>query len=148
MKIAIASDHRGVELRQKVVALLKALNHTCEDMGPEGGQSVHYPEYAALVAQAVSKGLADKGILICGSGQGMAIAANKVSKIRASLCNDLFSARYARLHNNANVLCLGAAVLGDELALDIVKTWLTTSFEEGRHQVRVELIAEIEENLR
>lgn len=142
--IAIGSDHAGVALKQEVLALLKEMDLPCEDFGAQGEASVDYPDYARAVAEAVAGGKAALGILICGTGIGMSISANKVPGIRAALCGDVFSAKMSRLHNDANVLVLGARVIGAGLALEIVRAWLSAAFEGGRHQRRVDKMMALE----
>lgn len=144
MRIAMGSDHAGFDLKRKIVAFLRELGHQVEDMGTTGTEPADYPDYAREVCAAVKAGLADLGVLVCGTGLGMAIAANKVPGIRAVACTDAFSARCSREHNDANVLCLGERVVGDGVARDIVATWLSAGFLGGRHQRRVDKIAEIE----
>lgn len=149
MKIAIGSDHRGVEVKRRLVALLQQMGHEVIDTGPEGHDSVDYPDFAFQVAQAVRLGQVDRGILICGSGIGMCIAANKVPGVRAAPCHDSITAEMSRRHNDANVLCLSADLLGEELIERMIKIWLTTDFEGGRHARRVEKITRFEaEHLR
>ncbi|HLN60000.1 MAG TPA: ribose 5-phosphate isomerase B [Symbiobacteriaceae bacterium] len=140
MKVAIGSDHGGLELKEHVIAALKELNLAYEDMGTHDRSSCDYPDYAQKVAAAVVSGEYDQGILICGTGIGMSIAANKVQGIRAALCNEIFSAKMARAHNNANILCIGARVVGPSVAQEIVKAYFTSAFEGGRHGQRVEKI--------
>jgi len=137
MIIAIGSDHGGFELKERVSVLLKNLNHEIIDTGCYSMDSVDYPLYAEAVSAKIVAGKCDTGILICGTGIGMSIAANRYRKIRAALCHDDFTARMSREHNNANILCLGARVTGDGVALDIVKTWLSTEFVGGRHLQRI-----------
>jgi ribose 5-phosphate isomerase B len=144
MKVAIGSDHAGFELKEHLKPLLAALGHEVSDMGTDSTESVDYPPICAGVAREVVQGRADRGIVIGGSGQGEQLAANKVNGARASLCNDLYTARFARLHNDANVLSIGARVVGTGLAEEIVKTWFATEFEGGRHARRVAQISEIE----
>jgi ribose 5-phosphate isomerase B len=144
MKIAIASDHRGFDVKGKILSLIKDLGHEGIDFGPNCAESVDYPDYAAKVARAVSHGEVDRGILICGTGIGMCIAANKYHGVRAAACHDDLTAEMSRLHNDANVLCLSADLLGDRLVNRMVEIWLTTQFEGGRHARRVGKIAEIE----
>ena len=145
MHIAIASDHGGFSLKGEIAKLLKSTGHTCHDMGPQDGSAVDYPDYAQRVATAVAGGLFDRGILICGTGQGMAITANKVKGIRAAVCQDTYSARMSREHNDANVLCMGQRVVGPGLAADIVKTWMKAEFSgEERHSRRVAKISALE----
>lgn len=144
MKIAIASDHRGVRVKGQILAQLVELGHTGMDMGPTEDQNVDYPDFAAKVAKAVSSGDADRGILICGTGMGMCIAANKFRGVRAVTCHDDVTAEMGRRHNNSNVMCLSADMLGDRLLGRIVEIWLRTEFEGGRHQRRLEKIEEFE----
>jgi ribose 5-phosphate isomerase B len=146
MKIAIGSDHRGLEVKRRIVALLKQLDHEVLDVGPDQRESVDYPDYAFQVGAAVSEGRVDRGILICGTGIGMCIAANKVHGVRAAPCHDSITAEMSRRHNNANVLCLSADLLGEELIDRMVRIWLTTAFENGRHARRVEKIQRYEES--
>src|SRR5262249_34496960 len=144
MKIAVGSDHRGYELKRRVVALLAQLGHEVLDLGPEGGESVDYPDFAFQVARAVGEGKADRGILVCGTGIGMCIAANKVRGVRAAPCHDSITAEMSRRHNDANVLCLSADLLGEELIERMVRIWLETEFEGGRHARRVDKITRFE----
>jgi len=144
MKVAIASDHRGVEVKQKVQALVKELGHEPVDCGPSGIESVDYPDYASKVAEAVSTGQVDRGILICGTGIGMCITANKFPGVLAAPCHDELTAQMSRLHNNSNVLCISADLLGDKLINRMVEIWLNTEFEGGRHARRLEKIRQIE----
>jgi ribose 5-phosphate isomerase B len=144
MKIIIGSDHRGFEVKRRIIALLTHLGHQLNDVGPANRESVDYPDFAFQVAQAVSHGEADRGILICGTGIGMCIAANKVPGVRAAPCHDSITAEMSRRHNNANVLCLSADLLGEELIDRMVHIWLTTDFEGGRHARRVDKITRFE----
>lgn len=144
MKIAISSDHGGNNLRKEIMALLDDLQVHYEDFGPQTTDSVDYPDFAKPVAEAVANGEFDRGILICGTGIGMSIAANKVKGIRCALVHDVFSAKATRCHNDSNILAMGERVIGPGLACEIVKTWLNTEFEGGRHVRRVEKISEIE----
>ncbi|MED3727310.1 ribose 5-phosphate isomerase B [Priestia filamentosa] len=144
MKIIIASDHGGINIRKEIISLLEEMNVEYEDMGCSCDTSVDYPDYALPVAEKVSTGEADRGILICGTGIGMSIAANKVEGIRCALVHDTFSARATREHNDSNVLAMGERVIGPGLARDIVKIWLETPFEGGRHKVRIDKISNIE----
>jgi ribose 5-phosphate isomerase B len=144
MKIAIGSDHAGYELKEHLRAYLAEAGHEVADMGTDSTEPVDYPPICAGVAREVVDGRAERGIVLGGSGQGEQISANKVRGARAALCNDLYTARYSRLHNDANVLSIGARVVGTGLAEAIVDTWFATDFEGGRHQRRVEQIAEIE----
>ena len=143
-KIAIGSDHRGFTLKENLIALLEEMNLTVEDMGTFSTDSASYPEYAKKVATAVSRKECSLGVLICGSGIGMSITANKFRGVRAALCYDVNAAKMCRLHNNANILVLGERC-GLEIAKEAVSVWLETPFEGGRHQKRLELIEEIEE---
>jgi ribose 5-phosphate isomerase B len=144
MKIAIGSDHAGFALKQQLVATLEGDGHTVVDLGTDSEESVDYPPICAGVGRKVAAGEVERGIVLGGSGQGEQISANKVHGVRAALCNDLYTARYSRLHNDANVLSIGARVVGSALADEIVKVWLDTEFEGGRHERRVEQIAAVE----
>ena len=144
MKIAVGADHGGYALKDIIVDRLQERGYEVRDFGTHGPEPVDYPDYARPVARAVASGVFDLGILVCGTGIGVSIAANKVVGIRAAACSDTYSARMSRQHNNANVLCLGGRVLGPGLALDIVDAWLTAEFEGGRHARRVEGIHRIE----
>lgn len=144
MKIAIGSDHGGVDLKEEIINFLKSENYNVKDFGPNSKASCDYPDYALPLAEAVVANEFDLGILVCGTGIGISIAANKVPGIRAALCSDTFSAHATREHNNANILALGARVVGTGLALDIVKTFLNAKFEGDRHQGRIDKIADIE----
>ena len=146
--IAIGSDHGGLELKQYLMKHLEAQGIAYKDYGTYTADSCDYPEYAEKVCRAVTGGEADKGILICGTGIGISIAANKVRGIRAALCGDCYSAEFTRLHNDANVLCMGGRVVGTGLAEKIVDTFLSTEFLGGRHARRIAMIAEIEERER
>jgi ribose 5-phosphate isomerase B len=141
MKLAIGADHGGLELKQEVVKFLQSFkNIEVSDFGTAGKDSVDYPDYGKKVSEAVSTGAMDRGILICGTGIGMSIVANRYPKVRAALCHDHFTASMSRLHNNANILVMGERVIGKGVALEIVKTWLETEFEGGRHQLRLNKI--------
>lgn len=144
MKIAIGSDHRGFDVKRRIVSLLTRLGHEVLDVGPASAESVDYPDFAFEVARAVHEGRVDRGILICGTGIGMCIAANKVAGVRAAPCHDSITAEMSRRHNDANVLCLSADLLGGELLDRMVKIWLETEFEGGRHARRVEKIERFE----
>jgi ribose 5-phosphate isomerase B len=144
MRIAIGGDHAGFALKQHVVATLQRLGHQVDDRGTHSEEPVDYPPFCADVARQVVAGHADRGIVIGGSGQGEQLAANKVHGVRAALCNDLYTARLSRQHNDANVLSMGGRIVGFGLAEEIVELWLSTSFEGGRHQRRVDQIMEIE----
>jgi ribose 5-phosphate isomerase B len=142
--IAVGADHAGFSLKEDLKAWLTARGHRVLDVGTDSAQAVDYPDYAALVAAAVSSGSAVRGVLVCGSGIGMEIAANKVAGVRAACCADPDAARLSREHNNANVLTLGARVVGRDAALAIVDTWLRTDFAGGRHTLRVEKVMALE----
>ena len=144
MKIAIGSDHRGFEAKRRLIPLLQQLGHEVLDLGPERREGVDYPDYALAVGLAVSEGRAERGILICGTGLGMCIAANKVRGVRAAPCHDSITAEMSRRHNDANVLCLSADLLGEELIDRMVRIWLETEFEGGRHARRVDKIVRFE----
>jgi len=144
MKIAVASDHRGYEVKGKIIDLLNQLGHEAVDEGPESGESVDYPEFAARVAKRVGTSDVERGILICGTGIGMCIAANKFTGVRAAPCHDDLTAEMSRLHNDANVMCLSANLLGEQLVNRMVEIWLKTDFEGGRHARRLDKISEFE----
>jgi ribose 5-phosphate isomerase B len=145
MRVVLASDHAGFHLKQVVAAHLRAGGHDVEDIGTFSDDPVDYPWFCATAARAVVSGSADRGVVLGGSGQGEAISANKVRGARAALCHDETTARLARLHNDANVLALGARILGVELALAIVDVFFTTGFEGGRHIARLAEVAAIED---
>ena len=144
MKIAISSDHGGNNLRQEIMSLLDELNISYQDFGPQSSDSVDYPDFAKPVADGVASGEFERGILLCGTGIGMSIAANKVKGIRCALVHDVFSAKATRCHNDSNILAMGERVIGPGLAGEIVKAWLGTEFEGGRHTRRIEKITELE----
>lgn len=144
MKIAIACDHSALELKEEVKNLLAARGLEYEDFGTYTTDSCHYPIYGARAAQAVADGRCELGIVICGTGIGISMTANKVKGIRCALCSDTFSAKMTRIHNNSNMLALGARVIGVELAKEIVNAWLDAEFEGGRHQVRIDMITALE----
>ena len=144
MKIAIACDAAGYALKETVISCIRELGYEYKDYGTYGEDSCDYPDFALLAAEAVASGECRKGILICGTGIGMAICANKVKGVRAAVCGDEFSAKATAAHNDSNVLAIGARVTGRGLAETIVKAWLTTPFEGGRHQRRLDKIADIE----
>jgi ribose 5-phosphate isomerase B len=146
MKIAVGNDHRGVAAKNRVVAVLKSLSHEVIDLGAASAQSVDYPDYAIPVAEAVAAGQADRGVLICATGHGMCIAANKVFGVRAANCRDLIDAEMSRLHNDANVMCLSADLISEDAMERMVKTWLDTKFEGSRHARRGEKIARYEQD--
>lgn len=140
LRIAIGADHGGYEYKEQIVSHLKEKGYECVDVGTYSTDSCDYPVIARTVTTKITAGEADRGILICGTGIGMSIVANKVKGIRAALCGDTFSARASRAHNNSNVLCLGERVIGINLAMDIVDIWLESKFEGGRHQRRVDMM--------
>jgi ribose 5-phosphate isomerase B len=144
MKVALGSDHAGFSLKERIKKFLLEKGYEVIDLGTTSEESTHYPLFAKDVALAVQRGEAQRGILVCGTGIGMSITANKFKGVRAALCCNEYMARMSRLHNDANVLCLGDRVLGEDIALAIVDVWLETPFEGGRHEKRVELISEIE----
>lgn len=146
MRIAVGSDHRGFQVKTKVVELLRALGHDVADEGTFGTDSVDYPDFAQAVARKVAGHQADRGILICGTGIGMCIAANKVPGVRAATCHDDLTAEMSRRHNDVNVLCLSADMLGERLIDRMIDLWLKTEFEGGRHGRRVEKISQLEHN--
>ncbi len=146
--IAIACDHAALDLKGEVIKYLEENGVEYIDYGTYTPDSCNYPDYAEKVCDAVYNGQKELGILICGTGIGMSMAANKCRGIRAALCSDTFSAKYTRLHNDANVLCMGARVLGSGLALEIVDTFINTEFEGGRHQLRVDMVTALEDKLR
>ena len=149
MKLAIGSDHGGFELKEEIIKFVKTIKDLdLVDFGAMCKESVDYPDYAQKVSEAVSSGAADRGILICGTGIGMSITANRYPGVRAALCHDHFTARMSRLHNDANILVLGDRVIGKGVALDMVQTWLETGFEGGRHQKRLDKIREIEQTIK
>lgn len=143
MKIIIGCDHAGFPLKTQIKVLLENMGHTVEDAGCQSEDSVDYPVYGKAVATAVAKGNFARGILICGSGLGMSMIANRFTGVRAALCNDLFSAALSRRHNDANLLVMGGRLIGGDLAEEIVRTWLTTEFDGGRHQRRIAQMDEI-----
>ena len=144
MKIAVGSDHGGVELKEEIKKYLAQEGYEVKDFGTNSNESCDYPDYAIPVAEAVVEKEFDFGILVCGTGIGIGIAANKIPGVRAALCSDTFSAHATREHNDANILTIGQRIVGPGLALDIVKTFLNTKFEGGRHQNRINKITELE----
>jgi ribose 5-phosphate isomerase B len=144
VRIAIGSDHAGFRLKEHLAAVLTSGGHDVVDVGTDSEEAVDYPIFCAAVAREVASGRVERGIVLGGSGQGEQITANKVRGVRAALCNDLYTAEYSRLHNDANVLSIGARVVGEGLADEILRVWLATAFEGGRHQRRVDEITEIE----
>ena len=143
-RIALGADHAGFDLKERIKRVIAARGLECQDLGTDSTTSVDYPDYAERVAREVARGRADRGILVCGTGTGMAMAANKVAGIRAAACPTLDVARLAREHNDANVLALGARMIGADLATDIVRLFLDTAFAGGRHVSRIEKLARLE----
>jgi ribose 5-phosphate isomerase B len=148
VRISIGSDHAGFPLKQHLIGVLQEWGHEVIDCGTDSEATVDYPAFCAAAARAVVRGEADRGIVLGGSGQGEQLAANKVRGARAALCNDLFTARLSRAHNNANVLSMGGRIVAFGLADEILKVWLDTEFEGGRHEVRLQQLAAIEEEER
>lgn len=148
MKLVIGSDHGGLDLKRVVMEALVARGVTVEDCGTYDGDSVDYPDFAIKVASSISRGKVELGILICGTGIGMSIAANKFPGVRAALATDVFMAQMAKEHNNANILVLGGRVLDNASALQMVNVWLDSRYEGGRHQLRLDKIAEVEAAIR
>lgn len=140
MDIAVGCDHGGLALKQAIIFLLVELGHMVNDVGCHTSDSVDYPDFADKVCQAIIEGRSARGILICGTGIGMSIAANRYRPIRAALCHDAFTARMSREHNDANVLCLGERVIGQSVALDLTRVWLSTEFAGGRHLRRISMM--------
>ena len=145
MKIAVASDHRGFNVKDRILSQLQQLEHESQDFGPDSADICDYPDFGAKAAKAVSEGLVDRAILICGSGIGMCIVANKFKGVRAALCHDDLTAEMSRMHNDANILCLSADMLGDRITSRMVELWLTTPFQGGRHARRIGKISEYEQ---
>lgn len=146
MKIAVASDHRGVAMKSRIIDRLREMNYEVTDFGPDSEDSVDYPDYAAPVASAVSRGEYDRGILICGTGMGMCIAANKYQGVRATPCHDEVTTELSRRHNDANVLCMSAELLGENLVDRMIDLWTQVEFEGGRHARRLGKVADIEQH--
>lgn len=144
MKVAIASDHAGLSLKRELVEVLKSRGDEINDLGTHSGDSVDYPDFASHVARAVGGAEVDRGVLVCGTGIGMSIVANKHRGVRAAVCTSEFEARMARAHNDANVLCLGQRVVGPGIARAILEAFLGTAFEGGRHERRVQKIRDVE----
>lgn len=142
--IAIACDHTALELKKEIEALLEQRGLAYKDFGTDSTASCHYPIFVARAARAVASGECDRGIVLCGTGIGVSLAANKIKGIRCALCSDTYSAKMTRAHNDANMLAMGARVIGIELAKEIAAAWLDTPFEGGRHQVRVDMITALE----
>ena len=146
-KIAIASDHAGKELKEDLIEFLRGMDVEPVDMGVNSDSSVDYPDYGTPVAERVSNGELERGVLLCGTGIGMSILANKFKNVRAALVNDVYTARMAKEHNDANILVIGGRVVGKGLAREIVRTWLISTFEGGRHQRRLDKITEVEKKM-
>lgn len=146
-KLWIGNDHGGYDLKQKIIAFLVERGIPIEDVGSHSGEIARYPHYAVRVAKAVSDGEAQRGILICSTGIGMSIIANKFERVRAALCTSTYMGRLTRAHNNANILCLGGKITGELEALDILDAWLATEYDGGRHEISLGLIAEAEAKL-
>lgn len=146
MKIAIGCDHGGVNLKSDIIELLKSRNIEVIDLGTNGDESVDYPDFAVKVGKCVSSGIADKGILMCGTGIGISIAANKVKGIRCAVCHNEFTAQMSAEHNNANIIALGGRIVSADVAVKIVSKWLDTEFAGGRHLNRVNKIMEIQDS--
>lgn len=144
MKIGIANDHTGIEMKQAITALLEEKGHEVVNFGTDKNESCDYPIYGEKVGRAVASGEVDRGILICGTGLGISLAANKVHGVRAAVCSEPCTARLSRQHNDANVLAFGARIVGLEMAKMIVETWMDAEFEGGRHKRRVDMIMDIE----
>ena len=144
MKVAVGNDHRGVSVKMRVVGLLAELGHEVHDLGTPGPASVDYPDFAIPVAEEVSTGTADRGVLVCATGHGMCITANKVSGVRAVNCRDVVDAELSRRHNDANVLCVAADLLGEDQIERMIRAWLVTDFEGGRHTRRKEKVSAYE----
>lgn len=142
--VVIASDHAGYELKEKVAAYLAEKGVEFVNLGTDSPASVDYPIFAEKLCKEITSGRAEKGILVCGTGIGMSMAANKIHGIRAAVCSEVYSAKLTRLHNDANVICFGARVIGEGTALDIVDAFLETEFEGGKHKKRIDMIAELE----
>ena len=147
MRISIGSDHRGVDVKRQIIDLLRQLGHDVFDVGTQSDESVDYPDIAAEVGRRVSQSESDRGILICGTGIGMAIVANKFPGVRAAPCHDDLTAEMSRRHNDLNILCLSADLLGVKLIDHMVEIWLSTEFDGGRHARRVEKIGELDHEL-
>ena len=147
MHICVGSDHRGFNVKRQICELLEKMGHEVEDVGVESTDSADYPDIAAIVGKKISEGKADRGILICGTGIGMTIAANKFAGVRAAPCHDDITAEMSRRHNDLNVLCLSADLLGGKLIDRMVEIWLNTDFEGGRHARRVEKISDLDKKL-
>lgn len=144
MKVAVASDHRGYHLKSRILEKLNTLGHEAVNYGADGEESVDYPDFAVKVSEAVANQEMDRGILICGTGMGMCIAANKFRGVRATACHDEVTAEMSRRHNDANILCLSAELLSEQLVDRMVEIWIQTEFEGGRHARRIQKISDLE----
>ena len=144
MKIALGSDHAGFSLKETIKEHLSSQGYEIIDCGTDSEESVDYPDFSAKVAKTICDGVCEKGILVCGTGIGISIAANKLPGIRAAVCHDLFTAQVSREHNDANILAMGARVIASSLALEMVDLWLATPFSGGRHQRRIDKISALE----
>lgn len=142
MKVAVASDHAGIELKEFAKTLLQNMGCEVQDLGTSSEASVDYPDFAQAACRKVLSGEVERGVLVCGSGIGMTMAANRFRGIRAALCSDLYTAKFSRLHNDANVLCLAGRLIGKGLAEEILKVWMSTGFEGGRHERRLKKLDE------
>ncbi len=147
MRLALASDHGGFELKEAVRGWLQEWGYQVVDLGTHSPESVDYPDYIALAAAAVSRGETDRAVVLCGTGIGASIVANKFPGVRATLCHDIYTARMSRLHNDSNVLAMGGRILGADLAREMLKVWLETPFKGGRHERRLRKVAEIERKI-
>ncbi|MCI8300688.1 MAG: ribose 5-phosphate isomerase B [Lachnospiraceae bacterium] len=145
MKVAIGNDHTAVDLKMEIMEYVRSLGHEAVNLGTDSTESCHYPVYGEKVGRAVAAGEADCGILICGTGVGISLAANKIRGIRCAVCSDVTTAHLTKEHNNANIIAFGARIVGNEQAKDIVKAYLEAEFMGGRHQTRLDMIHEIEE---
>ncbi len=145
--IALACDHTGITLKKEIIGMLDQMGHQYKDFGACSGERTDYPIYGARAARAVVEGACEKAIIICGTGVGISIAANKIHGIRAIVCSDCYSAKLSREHNDTNVLALGARVVGVDLAKMIAELWLTTAYEGGRHQKRLDMLSSLEQQL-
>ena len=147
MRIAIASDHAAYDFKMELIEGMKELGYDCDDLGPYSIERTHYPIWAQKAACAVAAGTYERAILICDSGVGMCMAANKVKGIRAVVCSNWYTAKYSRLHNNANVLALGKQIVGRGVALSLIDVWLNTEFQPERHQIRIDMLAKMDEGV-
>lgn len=145
--IGIASDHGGFDLKENIISFLSELGYELSDMGPENSDSVDYPDYGIKIAQAITKNKVSRGIVICGTGIGMSIVVNRFSGIRGALCSDIFTAKLSREHNDSNILIMGGRVVDHNLAKEIVRVWLNTRFEGGRHLKRLDKISKLDKSI-